>query len=328
MSRPKGSKNKQSASSPQNEILEITCLYCGKSKKIREYYVSYNPAHKIGRIPYCKKCLKKMIADDFGKVQLEKLKKTLKLIDRPFLYNIWRSSLEEKGDTFGLYMKNMAIKQNRELTWEDSKFLPEVEGEINYENVNMEQLAKKQRFIITDNIIEKWGSGYKPEEYEAFERKYALLKNNYPEKTAMHTEALLNYIRYRVKEEIATALGDVKDAKDWGALAKDAATAAKINPSQLSKADLTDGLSTFSELVRATEQAVDIIHILPKFKQKPQDSVDFNIWCYINYIRDLKGLPLCTYEDIYQFYEERKREYKEMYQDTNIFGDVEDGGDE
>jgi hypothetical protein len=138
----------------------------------------------------------------------------------------------------------------------------------------------------------------------------------------MHTEALLTYIRYRCKEEISTAKGDVKEAKAWGELAAKAAQDAKINPSQLSKADLADGLSTFGELVRAVEQAVDIISILPKFKEKPQDKVDFTLWCYINYIRDLKGLPYCDYKDIYAFYEQRKKEYEQHTSfEENIFTD-------
>lgn len=146
-------------------------------------------------------------------------------------------------------------------------------------------------------------------------KKYKMLRNNYTEKTAMHTEALLNYIRYRVKEELATASGNVKEAKEWGSLAKEAATAAKINPSQLSKADLTDGLSTFSELSQAVEKEVDIIPILPKFKYRPNDALDFNIWCYVNYIRDLSGLPPCDYEEVYKFYDKRKEDYVKQYGD-------------
>ena len=149
-----------------------------------------------------------------------------------------------------------------------------------------------------------------------------MLKNNYKEKTNLHTEALLNYIRYRVKEEIATAKGDVKEAKEWGELANKAATSAKINPSQLSKADLSDGLSTFSELSQAVEKEVDIIPILPRFKYRPNDALDFNIWCYVNYIRDLGGLPPCNYEDVYSFYDRRKEDYIKQYGDPyGIFTD-------
>jgi hypothetical protein len=171
-----------------------------------------------------------------------------------------------------------------------------------------------------DMLADKWGYGYTPEHLHAFEKKYQMLKNNYPEKTALHTEALLTYIRYRVNEEIATAKGDVKSAKDWGELASKQATNAKINVAQLSKSDLSDGLDSFSTLVKAIETSVDAISILPRFKEKPQDRVDFTLWCYINYVRDLKGLPPAEYDEIYRFYQERKKEYEQRatsLQDSN-----------
>jgi hypothetical protein len=313
MPRTKGSKNTKMAQQPRKQTKQITCSACGENKNVSEYYISYNPIHSTGRISYCKDCLRKMISDDKGNVQLEKLKNTLKLIDRPFIYDLWKTSLDDKMDTWGCYIKNLQLPQNRRLGWADSLFLPEAKNEINYDNVDIENIKGKSDFQLTNDILNKWGMGYDPEEYEAFERKYLALKNNYPEKTAMHTEALLNYIRYRCKEEMATAKKDVKEAKEWGALANSAATAAKINPSQLSAADLADGLSTFGQLTRAVERAVDIIPILPHFKEKPQDKVDFTLWCYINYIRDLKGLPLCDYKDIYKFYEERKKDYENRF---------------
>ena len=318
-------KKNNSSLKSQKKVSQINCAACTEPKKPTDYYVSYNPVHQSGRIPYCKICLKKMIADEKGNVSLDKIKETLRLIDRPFLYNIYKSSLDDNNDHFGVYMKNIAMTQYRKLGWSDSKFLPEIENELNYDNLtseNISQLDYKSNFIVTNEIIDKWGKGYKQEEFEAFERKYVLLKNNYKEITNLHTEALLNYIRYRVKEEIATAKGDVKEAKEWGELANKAATSAKINPSQLSKADLSDGLSTFSELSQAVEKEVDIIPILPRFKYRPNDALDFNIWCYVNYIRDLGGLPPCNYEDVYAFYDRRKEDYIKQYGDPyGIFTD-------
>ena len=319
--RPKGTNPK-----PKKILKDYSCQNCGDLKRETEYYVSYNPIHKMGRILYCKSCIKNMISDESGNVILDKVKNTLQLMDRPFLYNIWKTSLEEGGEDMGVYMKNIAMSQYRKLGWKDSRMLPEIEQELNYDSAN-ETLSNnlnitKSNFIVTDEIIEKWGIGYKTEEYTAFEKKYNMLKNNYKEKTNLHTEALLNYIRYRVKEEIATAKGDVKEAKEWGELANKAATSAKINPSQLSKADLSDGLSTFSELSQAVEKEVDIIPILPRFKYRPNDALDFNIWCYVNYIRDLGGLPPCNYEDVYSFYDRRKEDYIKQYGDPyGIFTD-------
>lgn len=182
-------------------------------------------------------------------------------------------------------------------------------------SMNLEQLA------------DKWGYGYTPEQLYAFEKKYQMLKNNYPEKTALHTEGLLTYIRYRVNEEMATARGDVKSAKDWGELASKQATNAKINVAQLSRSDLSDGLDSFGTLVKAIEAAVDAIAILPKFKEKPQDSVDFTLWCYINYARDLKGLPPADYKDIYAFYETRKKEYEKRFGSLSGTDENKEGDD-
>lgn len=295
---------------PQN--IELTCAACTALKKDKEYYISYNPIHSSGRIPYCKLCLKKMISDDSGNVTLEKLQSTLQLIDRPFIFDLWKVSLEDENDSFGTYMKNLGLKQNRQLTWKDSVFRPQLNNELHYNNCLDNNIKKNifpnfsdssNDFILTNEIFELFGAGYTQEEYQAMWRKYNFLKNNYKTKTNMHIEALVSYVRFKVKEEFAISLGNVEDAAKWAKLSKDAATAAKINPQQLSAADLSEGLSTVSQISKAVEQVNDIISILPKFKQEPQDIVDFTIWSYVNYERDLNGKPLCSYEEIYKFYD-------------------------
>ena len=319
MAKQKGVKNN---STPKKQ-----CEQCKRNISINQFYNTNSAFSADGKLNICKKCVEEIIDCN----NIETIYKVLQLMDIPFLYEYWNTAVEKNSDNpWGIYirMANSKINEFKNKTWKDSNFKNTNDENKNSNRQNFVNSIKPSDFEVTDEIIEKWGAGYKFDEYQAFERKYNFLKNNYPEKTAMHTEALLNYIRYRVKEEMSTALGLVKEAKEWGSLAKDAATAAKINPSQLSKADLTEGLSTFGELVRAVEQSVDIIPILPKFKSKPQDKVDFTLWCYINYIRDLKGLPPCEYKDIYQFYEERKQEYEKRDKENKIFDETqEDSGD-
>ena len=43
--------------------------------------------------------------------------------------------------------------------------------------------------------------------------KYQFLKTSYPDVTNLHVESLITYIRFKVKEEIATAKGDVAEAE-------------------------------------------------------------------------------------------------------------------
>jgi hypothetical protein len=291
------------------KTVKKTCLKCEKEKKLQgDFFLSNSNMHSDGRFPVCKECLLETI--DINTIKT--VQEVLTNLNRPFLVDLWNSSIEEgkrtgKDNVFGLYIKNVQLNY-KTLTWNDSVFEERTVRNIDMGEPTTPKLSNT--FVVTDEIITKWGYGYTPEEYRAFESKYHMLKNNYQEKTAMHTEALLTYIRYRVKEELSTAKGEVKDAKEWGQLAQKAAQDAKINPSQLSKSDLSDGLDTFGQLVRSVEQAVDIIPILPKFRERPQDKVDFTLWCYINYVRDLKGMPLATYEEIYSFYDQRKKDFE------------------
>jgi len=329
-------KKNNSSLKPKKQVSQITCAACGESKKPNLYYASYNPIHQTSKIPYCKPCLKNMIADEKGNVTLDKVKETLRLIDRPFLYSIWRSSLEDKIDTFSCYMKNLQLPQYRKLGWSDSKFLPEVENELNYDTCdkNSNKSETSFDFIITEKIIDKWGFGYTKEEYYYFEKKWNKLIDNYGEKTSFHIEGLITYIRFRVKEELATAKGDVKEAKEWGSMAKDAATAAKINVSQLSKSDISGGVELVPQIFEAVESEVGIISILPYLKEQPYDDADLIIWCIVNYLRRLEDKSRIQYKDIWFFYDEMLIDYykqkgyteemiiKEKNKRNNIFRDL------
>jgi hypothetical protein len=288
----------------------IYCTGCDHDKKPSDFYKSYGTT-KSGVLPYCKQCCINMSLNNNSAFNVDKFKNMLSKVDRPFLYQTLADNLKKYPNkiesAIGFYFKDLGMVQNRSLKYKDSLFTPESNNENNdllFEQQSLLDVKERKR------LIDKYGLGYTDEELYSFERKYDLLKENYPQKTAMHTEALLTYIRYRVKEELATAKGDVSEAQKWGQLADKASERAKINPSQLSKADLSGGLNGFGELSRAVEQAVDIVPILPKFTEKPQDKVDFTLWCYINYIRRLKNLPDVEYKDIWHFYEERKEEYK------------------
>lgn len=167
-------------------------------------------------------------------------------------------------------------------------------------------------FEVTDKMIELFGDGYTPSLYKKMFDKYEKLKMNYSLQTNIHQEALATYVRFKVQEEIETSKGNVTEAKKWYDAAQSAAQDAKLTPKQLTKADLDSGINSISELTKALEQAVDVIKILPRFKYRPNDAPDFNIWCYVNYERKLNDQPDATYEDVYQFYDKRKREYIEQ----------------
>lgn len=330
------------------EIIEpsqmIKCDICKKNKLPEEFYVSRLERDKeTGRYPICKECIKReSLAKNGLFISLPNLAKMLKMLDKPYVSSWWDSHPGAKPNYMGQYFKFLGMKDRTEcLTWEDGdldalygkltdykenvKQNLENQMEAEKEKIFVQDPKKKKNkkrekredtmsempndFKVTDEMISLFGTGYTDEEYYLMWTKYQFLSANYSEQTNMHTEALVTYVRYKVKEEMAVAANKASDAKTWGELAMKQAERAKINPNQLTKADLQGGLSTIGEIAQAVEQNVDIIPILPQFRYRPNDAVDFCIWNYINYARALENKPLISYEDVYSFYDKMKDEY-------------------
>lgn len=259
-------------------------------------------------------------------------------------------------DILSKYFTLIAMRQDRSKSYNDSKSENYIHSNTNRSKQELEKIQKKypalfesnssqddipiklsnfesndfnkkveinkNDFVVTEDIIRLFGEGYTKDEYRKMYNKYENLKLNYSIQTNLHQEALATYVRFKVKEEDATAKGDVAEAMKWYNAAQSAAENGKLTPKQLSESDLHGGINSFSEIFKAVEQAVDIIPILPSFKFRPNDALDFTIWCYINYARDLQGLPQCSYEDVYKFYDKKKQEYIDQYGDPNgIFDD-------
>lgn len=310
-------KKRVSKSKKEDELIQ--CTSCGKFKIKSEYYISYNENHYNGVLPYCKTCIRKMCNDKFNEIDKEKTLRMLRTIDRPYIDAMWQKAVEKGGaNAIGTYLRLINLQQFRQMKWLDgnldmldnnsSNIKPVLTEMKNVEPIKTE-IEKFSDFKVTNEILALFGTGFTDEEYFHMWNKYNFLGANYTEQTNMHTEALVTYIRYKVKEEMAVAAGKSTEAKTWGELAMKQAEKAKINPNQFSKADLQGGLTTIGEIAQAVEQNEDIISVLPQFKFRPNDAVDFCIWNYINYARDLEGKPLVEYKDVYEFYDRTRENY-------------------
>lgn len=335
----------------KKETKKKICSSCGKEFPLSTgFYSSKSPMFAIdGKINICKECfINTALNEDTGEINEIKFKNLLRRTDFPYYRdNLQSATLQyskEHGyiedddvkyhgtDIIKLYMKNVnSLRQLSTKTFEDSEkdgfiqkrstVLKDVNDDIKF--LNESNIFKKEKkhkanignFEITDEIVELFGDGYSKTEYKKMFDKYEKLKINYSLQTNLHQEALATYVRFKVKEEMATAEGNVEDAKKWYDAAQNAADKAKLTPKQLTQADLQGGINSFSEIFKAVEQAVDVVPILPRFKYRPNDACDFIIWCYINYARDLQGLPPCEYKDVYKFYDKKKKEYISQYGD-------------
>lgn len=279
------------------------CLECKVEHKKSEFYKSYNELYN-GVLPFCKNAIKKKVYLNNGQVDVEVFKDILRQMDIPFLIDYWNVAVENDMETIGCYFKDMSLKQNRELKWKDSKFETNTSNKISSEN----GVESRSKLNIKD-LQEKYGYGFSEEEYLNFERKYKRLTIGYKEKTTIHTERLIDYIIKKVKGEMASASGDVNDAKKWEDMAKDAATAAKLNVSQLSKSDITGGVDLIPQLVELVEMKSSLIPVMPKLKEQPYDDADLIIWAIINKLRMIEDKPIVPYKEIWDFYDQMIKEF-------------------
>lgn len=292
------------------KIQKKKCLDCGKSKSLTEFYMSRSNFSKDNHVDYCKACLTKNLNCE----EIETVLNVLRIMDYPFIEEEWNSTFEKYGKdtTFGNYLRKVGLKQWKDKHYSDSIFLSDKEKKVSNIEENIENKNKEKSKELVD-LETFWGVGHSENELILFQKKYDLLADDYgANRSSLHQESLQTYCVLKTKYEIALANGDIKEAKELGGLYEKAAQSAKITPKQLTASDLQDGLTTFSQLSLLVEENKDAISILPKMKEKPADKADFILFCYINYIRLLKGLPKAEYSDIWKFYEDRVNEYKDL----------------
>jgi hypothetical protein len=299
------------------------CVCCGS---IEGFYKSKQAYHKyFETLPICKHCIFDIYEEAYHRFQNipKAVIDVCQKVNVPFVQTIFDVAKKEmetqNADVISSYFKFYnSSRIKKDMVFADSDMFKNTEGKLIYvdpeegtkeEGNNAQQTSTNK---TPQEVIDRFGQGYTSEEYLAMQNKYELLMDNYHAPTYMHIESLVTFVKYRTKEEFAIASSNVEEAKKWADLAKNAATAAKINPSQFSKSDLQGGVNTFSEVAKLIEQSEDIIKILPEFRMTPMDVPDFIIWCYINYARELKGLPRCSYKEVYSFYDSMLSEFIEQ----------------
>ena len=232
-----------------------------------------------------------------------------------------KSFVDSESDGFVHKTYNVNARQKKERLTNRYTDIIENKSTVSSEThpvktINEEIISYEEDiFEVDQEMIDMFGEGFTRLEYKKMLKKYTDMTKTYVVQTNLHKEALLTYVRFKVKEEMATSKGDVQEAQKWYQAAQDAAEKAKLTPRQLSKEDLQGGIVNFSDIFTAVEGAKERIKIFPEFKYQPKDAADFIIWCYVNYERNLNNMPEVEYKDVYKFYDDKKHEYIEMYGD-------------
>lgn len=306
----------------------IQCDRCGAYKRPYNFYTSTGHGNKVRQVRICRECIRKM-TDEFFE-QYENVEHVLILMclytnciyrkdvadiaiknlkmneqDPCMIYTYYRAELSTKQsgmlatdkDTFEY--SNFSGNIFRFVTPEDN--VPEAYFEDQNEGEQVEFSVRKGK-----QLVNKWGAGFTPEEYKKMEDLYnELSKFKSKKSNIIQQNALVEYVRLKIKLDGAIGKGDLKDIEKWQNMADKAAKNAGIKLDQLTAEDFGEGVDSWTSLVELVEEYDSVVPQMPKVKKMCYDDIDFIIWQVINYGRRLMELPEIEYEDIWKFIDEK-----------------------
>lgn len=263
------------------KIIHI-CSNCGKtateSTISSSFYISDSIYFKnTGRTPLCKDCIMELSFDG-DRLNMNKFKDVLKVVDKPFLNNIFKASKEKCTDidtgiindidAFKEYMKNIVMPQYRGLVWSDS-------DKIQNEASKDELFDKTERI----NVVNRWGNAWNDLEYKRLEEFYHSMKRANKIETPQEEDYLKKLSRLSIKIDEAIENGETTKAKQLGDLYSKYMTDSKFRTTDMSDADKQGGIRTFSDIYTEVESEgfIPPWEYYRKLKGVKQDIVDKTI---------------------------------------------------
>jgi hypothetical protein len=315
MPRPKGSKNKPKPKQTRamiakhmDENTPMACTRCATLKAKKHFYESFdNPMQPTGRVPYCKDCLKIMISDKKGIVTLDKVQDALQKIDKPFLYDLWRATLDSKAENvFGMYMKNLQMPQTKYLAWRDSTFQPQI-TKLNYDGVDdrvynnnsndtngdndnenddtvgvdVRNMTMEPNNVVVDyNLSVKWGISYDNVQIQRLEKFYNEMITSHYIITPQHKQILKFICKLNLKMDECLEADDLNNFAKLSQQYEKLLSTSGLRPIDKTSSNVNVGIKNFSSIFEEVEKDG---YIKPAPIEENQDIIDRTIMYILNY---------------------------------------------
>lgn len=307
------------------------CDECKVSKSESLFYKVDSPLFPSGRINTCRDCLRESV--DVEKV--EEVIGFLRQIDKPFIEKYWTEAVASGKHPLGEYMRKVnslpqAVKKdfdNSDGIQGMSKIdLTSAKSPDEIENVRGELI------VYSDDLVTKWGTGYKKLEYLKIEKFYQDMRLTHEIQTPVHVQKLMELAHLTIEQQ---RLRQERDMTNYVKLAKaidDMEKSAGFRPVDRQGLDDATGMKSFSQIFEEVEKR--------GFRKPPtttfdEDVVDAILVSLFNYYNRLVGkhilaeLPDEVRQEMDDFYELdttpvelNDEEYDDL--DFSIEGEVDD----
>lgn len=279
---------------------------CGKERTYTYFYKVDSPMFPDGMINICRDCVKEQVDIE----NIEQVISFLRQIDKPFIQSYWDSALDSGRYPLGEYVRKVnSLSQMKDKDFDKSDGINGV-GKIDLSSAKVPdeiRNIKDEVIVYSDDLVTKWGIGYKKQEYLQMEKFYQDMKFTHDINTPVHINKLMNLAKLTVKLE------RLLQAEDWGNYTKLAKTIedmeknAGFRPVDRQGIDDATGIRSFSQIWEEVEKQ--------GFRKPPvsifdEDIVDAMIVSLANYYNRLVGKQILS-----EIPDEIKQELDEFYQD-------------
>lgn len=259
--RPKGSGNKSKEVKLKRNKIETINInedmteqginYCSmqlsdKCKKLHgfrdvgDFYSSGKQTfYSNGRFTICKDCLKEFCYKD-GEINLPNFKSILRIYDLPFFIKEWESSVDDKNETIGVYMKNIF------LNYKDKGYS---DGDIDDST-----LSNNIKNCIThdEELEDRWGNGWTQKELRWLDQDYTEWLTHH-DGSKMSVQRLMQMIC--IKElEIRNARQDGKPTDKLEKSLRELMSDASLTPKTMSAINETDSEKVFGTWLKEIQE--------------------------------------------------------------------------
>lgn len=137
---------------------QATCVICGKQKADYQF-ITHRNANMSKDFGFCKDCVKDMYDNGTEIIDL------MRMLNIPYIESVWDIAYEkEEHNPIGKYLQLIAPKKAYR-TFSDSEYTVDYGDNENGEN-------PQNHFVVTDEMIERWGK--LDNDYEYVEREQGL----------------------------------------------------------------------------------------------------------------------------------------------------------
>lgn len=278
---------------------------CGKEKTHASFYKVDSPMFPDGMMNICGQCVREEVDIE----NIEAVIGFLRQIDKPFIERFWNEAVQSGRYPLGEYIRKVnSLPQLKGKNFNNSDGMQNMGKTVDLQSAKMSDSIETVNGIIeySDDLVNKWGIGYKKNEYLQMEKFYINMKETHEINTEHHIQQLRQLSYLTVDRDRLRQAGDWNNYTKLSKTIEDITKSAGFRPVDRQGLDDATGIRSFSQIFEEVEKRG---FRKPPAIQFDEDIVDAMIVSLSNYYNRLVGAQILS-----EIPDEVKQELDEFYE--------------